>query len=72
MSTIRQISNRLELSFWLVTIKLLSESEFLRRILPVIYHLFRKENLVPVARRIWLYALSGFCLGVIFGVIFYS
>ncbi len=72
MSTIRQISHRLELSFWLVTIRLLSESEFLRKILPVIYRLFRKDNVLPVARRIWLYALSGFCVGVIFGVILYS
>lgn len=72
MFTIRQISNRLEISFWSFTIRLLSESEFLRRVLPAIYRLFHKDSLIPIARRIWLYALSGFCVGIILGVILYS
>lgn len=72
MFTIRQISNRLEISFWSFTIRLLSESEFLRRLLPALYRLFRKDNVIPTARRIWLYAFSGFWVGLIVGVIFYS
>lgn len=72
MFTIRQISNHLEIAFWAFIIKLLSESKILRRLLPSLYHLFYKEAMIHVARRALLYALSGFCVGLIVGVIFYS
>lgn len=72
MLTIRQISNHLEIAFWAFIIRLLSDSKFLRRLLPVLYRLFCKETVIPIARRVWLYGFSGFCVGLIVGVIFYS
>jgi len=69
MLNIRQLSKQLELSFWSITIRLLSESLFLRRSLPAIYALSRKEKVVPVAQWVLLYSLSGFFAGVIMGVI---
>jgi hypothetical protein len=73
MSNFKLLSHHLELSFWAFTIRLLSESQFLRRFLPAVYKLSRKEKVVPIAKWILLYSLSGFFAGVIMGVItFYA
>ena len=69
MLNIKQFSNQLELSFWSFAIRLLSESQFIRRILPTLYELSRKEKVVPIAKWVLLYSLTGFLVGMIMGVV---
>jgi hypothetical protein len=69
MQNIRQLTTRMELSFWSVTIPLLSESKLLRILLPALYRLSRKEQISYLARVGLIWSLSGFLVGLVLGVI---
>ncbi len=69
MSNLKQLTMQLELSFWSLTIRLLSESKLLRAILPAIASLFRWRSFQPGMRITLLCSLTGFLVGLIVGVL---
>ena len=69
MTNIKQITMQLELSFWSLTIRLLSESKLLHAILPTIASPFRWRNFQPGFRIALLCSLSGLLVGLIVGVL---
>jgi hypothetical protein len=69
MLNIKQLTMQLELSFWSLAIRLLSESRLLRSALPYIYGLFSRSKFQPGLRIIVACSLSGFLVGLILGVL---
>lgn len=69
MSNIKQITMQLELSFWSLVIRVLSESRLLRSALPFIYELVAKRYFRLGLRAVLLSSLSGFLLGLILGML---
>ena len=73
MLNIKKMTNQLELSFWSHTIKLLSESRLLRRvlcsILPAFYVISRREGYQPTVRVALFCSLSGLLVGLVVGVL---
>ena len=69
MPDLKQISMQLELSFWSLTIKFLSESRLLRILLPAIARVFRRDSIYLGMRMALLCSLSGFLVGLIVGVL---
>lgn len=69
MLNIKQLTNQLELSFWSYTIRLMSESQILRRILPTIFVYSRLDKFKPVLRTALICSLSGFLVGLVVGIL---
>lgn len=69
MVNLKRLTFQMELSFWTFIIPVLSESQFLRRIAPVIYGFFQRDRLTPALRITALCSLGGFLAGLIMGVI---
>lgn len=71
MMNIRQLPTRLELGFWNLTIHILSQSAWLRSLLPWFYRglgqAWRAFGQAFDARRALLWAMAGFLLGFIGG-----
>ena len=68
MLNIKHLSRQLELSFWELTIPMLSESKLLRRLLPAVYDLGRKDLMAPLVRKGLIWSFSGFIVGIILGL----
>lgn len=68
MINIKQLSNQMELSFWSYIIRLLTESMFLRHLLPAVYDFFRRDNFSPTLRITLMCSLGGFLTGLIMGL----
>lgn len=69
MSNFKHITMQLELSFWALVIRLLSESRLLRSALPYVYDLVGKRYFQLGLRTALIYSLSGFLLGLILGML---
>ena len=69
MIDIKHMSRQLELSFWTFTIPILSNSRTLRRLLPALYDLSRKENMLPILKKGVVWSLGGFVLGIVLGLL---
>jgi hypothetical protein len=69
MPYIKQLTMQLELSFWSLAIRLLSESRLLRNALPFIYDLMGKRKFQTGLRMALFYSVSGFLVGLILGVL---
>lgn len=69
MTNLKRVTMQLELSFWSLTIRLLSESRLLRALLPMTARLLQSGSYQPGVRIILLCSGSGFLLGLILGVL---
>jgi hypothetical protein len=69
MVNLKRLTFQMELSFWTFIIPLLSESQFLHRVVPAVYGFFQRDRLGPVLRLTALFSLVGFLAGLIMGVI---
>ena len=69
MINLKQLTNQLELSFWSYTIRLLSESKALRRILPTLYMFSHLYKFQPFLRIAMVCSLTGFLVGLVVGVL---
>ncbi len=69
MIDIKQMSRQLELSFWTFTIPILSNSRLLHRVLPAVYDISRKENVIPALKEGVIFSVSGFAFGIVIGIL---
>ena len=68
MIDVKHITRQLELSFWSFFIPLLSTSKTLHHLLPALYDFSRKEYLGPRLRRLLIWSMSGFVIGIVLGL----
>jgi hypothetical protein len=68
MIDMKHMTRQLELSFWSTIIPMMSRSKNLHRLLPALYDLSRKEKVALGLKKVGLWSLSGFVIGIVLGL----
>ncbi len=69
MTTLRVITNRMELAFWDITIQLMSESQWLHDAIRSLHEISRDKFQHPIVRYGAVFAVAGLLFGFIVGLL---